>query len=585
MKVVVFAPHAGIWIHAFPEALIVDAVRTAGAEIVYVTCGGALSSYCSTMGAHGLTPDSPLEDKQAACARCRSSRDRIRAGFGFPSYDFETMLDASDRHRVEVLLGRAQPDTLWSFEVDGIRIGRIALYEFLIERKKLQFELTAEEWRVFRPRLANTLRSFIAAGRILERERPSRVLVYNSLYSVNGVWRALADQRGIASYFVHGGYSLSNRLQSVVVGRGSTMDYGYRMVAAWPSYRDVACRREQLAKVTDHFLQLFRGTSVLAYSAPKALETIDVRRRFGIRADQKLLVVTMSSYDEYVAAFAVDGVPDPSTLPFPTQIEWIRALLEWVRTRPDRFLLIRVHPREFPNKREGRKSEHAIALERELSALPGNARVNWPSDRLSLYDVAEQADVFLNAWSTAGREMTLFGFPVVCYCPDALLYPADLNYVGRTREEYFSAIEDALRDGWSFERIRMAYRWCVLEFQRGHFDIGDGFDYVEDPPRTLEQRVRRLVLAAPAIRHRRDLWRRPRVLKEQRRIGDLIVSGATTGLDVPTNTSTYDGGEAAETAALRVEVRRLMRALYQGADSQRPPTPGSLRQRLNSVTT
>src|SRR5262249_38520391 len=155
---------------------------------------------------------------------------------------------------------------------------------------------------------------------------------------------------------------------------------------------------------------------------------------------------------------------------------WIRALIDWIRTKPDRFLLVRVHPREFPNKRDRKKSEHAEALERELATLPPNVRVNWPTDELSIYDVAEQADVFLNAWSSAGKEMTLLGLPVVIFCPEVLQYPAELNYVGTTRDSYFAAIETALRDGWSFEHTRAAFRWCVLELVRGLASIGDGFD-------------------------------------------------------------------------------------------------------------
>ena len=579
MRVVVFAPHAGIWVHAFPEALVADCVRAAGAELVYVTCGGALSSFCVTMASQGVAADAAPAAKQAACVACRAARDRLRGGFDFPGYDFDIVLDASDRQRIETLLDQARPDDIAAFQVDGVKVGRATLYEFLIERKKLQLQLTAEEWRAFRPRLANSLRSLIAAGRILDRERPDRVVVYNSLYSVNAVWRAAADQREIPFYFVHGGLSLSRRLQHVMAGRDSTLDWWTRVVAAWPAYRDVPCSHAELAQVTDHYLQLFRGTSVFAYSAPKSSTPEDVRRRFGVRADQQLLVASMSSYDEYVAAAAVGGVPDQSTLVFPTQIEWVQTLVEWMRTQPDRFLLLRVHPREFPNKREGLKSEHALALERELASLPPNVRVNWPTDKLSIYDVAEQADVFLNAWSSAGKEMTLLGLPVVTYCPEVIMYPAELNYVGRTRESYLAAIEDALRDGWSFERVRRAYRWCVLEYVRGLVDISDGFDFSEDPPRSTLQRARNLVLAVPAIRQRRDLWRRPQALAAQRRLGELILSGKPTLLDVAQDRRAV--GEATETAALRVQVRRLMQALYPNA--QGSPVPGSLRQRLTSV--
>ena len=558
MRVLLFSPHAGIWQHSFPEALVADALDS---EIIYITCDGALDAFCVTMASRGLTADSPRAAKRDVCTQCRATRDRLRKGFDFAGYDFDSVLTDVDKMRIEALLAEADRESLAAFEVDGIPVGRAALYEFLIERKKTDLALTIEEWAVFRPRLGNALRSAIAAGHILDRERPDRVVVYNSLYSVNAVWRLQAAKREVPFYFVHGGLSLVDRLQYVVVGRDTTLDFWNRIIAAWPRYRDLACNQLELAHVTDHFLQLFRGTSVFAYSAPKSASSVDIRGHFGVQPDQKLVVATMSSYDEYVAAAAVGGVPDPATLLFPTQLAWIHALAAWFRDRPDLFLLLRVHPREFPNKREGRKSEHARQLEESLVGLPANVMVNWPADKLSIYDIAEQADVVLNAWSSAGKEMTLLGLPVVTYCPTVIQYPTDLNYIGTSLATYFAAIEQALSDGWSFERVRIAYRWCVLEFLRGLANIHDGFSFSEDAPRTPIERVRNLLFSPPIIRQNYDLRRRPPQLAEGARLSELVAKARETLLET-TPPARATVSESEETELLRAEVGRLMEALY-----------------------
>jgi hypothetical protein len=577
VRALFFAPHAGIWVHAFPEALIADALRASGIDITYVTCGGGFSSICVTMGARGLSFASSAAEKQAACRECQQNRDFLRSGVGLPGYDFDSVLAPDDERRIAELVDRAQPATIAAFEVDGIAVGRLALYEYLIQKKKSQLELTDAEWPEFRPRLINTVRSLVAAGKILDRERPDRVLAYNTLYSVNAMWRAAATQRGIPSYFLHAGVSLKNRLQQMIVGRESTLRWYLQLIEQWPQFRDVPCSADELAAVTDHFEQLFRGTSMFAYSAAKSARSEDIRGRFGVRADQKLLVASMSSYDEYVAAAAIGEMPAQSGSVFATQIEWVRGLSEWFRTRPELFLIIRVHPREFPNKREGAKSEHAKHLERELAALPANVKVNWPDDKLSIYDLAEHADVFLNAWSSAGREMTLLGIPVVAYCPEMLLYPADLNHVGTSEQSYFAAIDSALRDGWSFERMRITYRWCALELVRSVVDIGDGFDFSEDPPQALWQRAVRFALTRPGVRQRWDLVRKPKRLRAQQRLGELIRSGAATLVEPPRTGVSV----AAETAALRAQIRRLLRALY--GETNVTPAPGTLRHRLTAA--
>jgi hypothetical protein len=577
-RVLFFSPHAGIWLHAFPEALIADAVRGGGGDVVMVTCNGALSSFCVTMAAYGLQPDSASGDKRKVCARCHRNRNHVRRGFGFRSYDLDSVLDAADEQRVTELVAAARRDDVLGFTVDGVAIGRAALYEYLIHRKRSRLVFTDGEWDSFRRHLANVVRSFFAARRILDRERPTRVVAYNTLYSVNAVWRAVADARGILVYFIHVGPSLARRLGTVMLGRDSTLRTIYRTIDAWPAHADVPCTAAELSAVTDHFCEVMRGTSVFAYSAPKARGTEDWRSSYGIHRDHKLLVATMSSYDEYVAAHTVGEMPDEAGLAFASQIEWIRALVAWIRDKPDRFLLVRVHPREFPNKREGVTSEHARALERELVDLPANVRVNWPADGISMYDIAEHGDVFLNAWSSVGKEMALLGRPVVVYAPRLLNYAPAINYVGETEEAYFAAIEAALRDGWSFETARRAYRWCAVEYVRAIADISDGFDY-SDAGRTPLARAKNLAMTLPHVQQIYDLWRRPRVLHEQARLAAVILDGKDSLLDVPAPRTAVT--ERDETAALRRELGRLATALYGSAP--RAPEPGTLQHHLASL--
>jgi hypothetical protein len=571
MRVVVFAPHAGIWVHAFPEALVIDALRANGHEVVYVTCGGALSSLCVTMSARGLKADSSDAEKAAVCRDCQHDRDLLRRGFGFPGYDIDSVLDEKDRTRITEQVSRLSPATVADFEVDGVRVGRATLYEFMLHRKKSVVAVTEEEWPLFRPRLENTLLSLAAATAVLDREKPDRVFTYNSLYSVNAVWRAAAEKRGIPSYFQHAGVGLEDRLQTMIIGRDSTLAQARALIEAWPRYRELPVGPDELSKITGHLEQLFLGKSMFAYSAAKSSKANDVRARFGVRADQKLLVASMSSYDEYIAAVAIGEMPAQERSLFPSQIEWIRALVEWMRTRPDLFLLVRVHPREFPNKREGTKSEHASQLEAALTELPPNVRVNWPADELSIYDLAEQANVFLNAWSSVGREMALLGLPVVVYGPELLLYPADLNCVGTTRPSYFSAIDEALRSGWSFERARQAFRWCVLELRRSIVEIDDGFSFSEQAPRTLIAKAWHAMLARTGLRKRWDLFARPPRLRNQRRIVQTIEAAAPTLLP---EHAYSDVDRDTETAALRVSLARLARAF----------APGPLRDNLDRLS-
>ncbi|MFN9858487.1 MAG: capsule biosynthesis protein, partial [Pseudanabaena sp.] len=250
----------------------------------------------------------------------------------------------------------------------------------------------------------------------------------------------------------------------------------------------IPCIPVQIRAVTDHFLELFKGRHFLAYSSTKQ-DRVDIRNIFKINEGQKILVATMSSYDERFSSEIINVIPKYDNLIFPEQIDWIKFLIEFAKYRQDIFLIIRVHPREFPNKRDSMRSQHSVMLEKVLINLPTNVKLNLPEDNLSIYDLAEYTDLFLNAWSSVGEEMSLLGIPVLIYSDDLVAYPSDINYVANSQEDFCNKIDIALKDGWSFERIRKAYRWYVLKLIRSAFDISDSIQwYRSDAVQTKTQK-------------------------------------------------------------------------------------------------
>src|SRR5262249_13211851 len=159
----------------------------------------------------------------------------------------------------------------------------------------------------------------------------------------------LAEERGIPSYFLHAGGNWSNRLQTLILARDNTFAFMKSIISRWPDYRHRPCSQERLAKLTDHFLVLFAANSIFGYSAAKGKGPPNIRGRFNVSNDQKILVAAMGSYDEEFAAETVEAKRPIQNLIFPTQAAWLQALVGFVRQRPDLFLIIRVHPREFPN--------------------------------------------------------------------------------------------------------------------------------------------------------------------------------------------------------------------------------------------
>ena len=559
-----YAPHAAIWSHAFPEALVAEALMQEGNEILYVGCGKQFRSYCVAMSAFGLKYDSPEKAKESICQTCERNKSFLRKEFGLKGTDIAEELTEADIQHVAGILIDVTPENYLDLELSGIKIGRLTLYEFLLNHKKNNLEINSAEWPEYKAALGNSLCSALASLKIIEREKPDRVITYNSFYSVNHICCIAADKFSVPHYLLHAGNNMAHRMETLTLSRGYSYNYITRS-QQWSHYKNLPCSQSQMSIVTDHMLALFKAKSPFIYSAPKSHERIELRQQFGILPQQKVLVATMSSHDERFAAVTIGVMPEDHDLMFQTQIEWISALTEFVERRPDLFLIIRVHPRELPNKRESVTSEYASKLQTLLVDLPVNVKVNWPSDEVSLYDIANIASVFLNSRSTTGLEMSLFGIPVVVYSPDQLYsYPPDLNYVADSRDEYFHQIEAAISHGWDIEFSRMAYRWGVFHNCRATVNISESYHENTGKAIGMVARVINKILRhlAPMYQQKRDSRLRAHKLKSGKLFATFLRSGKDSIVELDPETLEMTVPLDTETEALKSEFRRIYAALY-----------------------
>jgi len=539
--------------------LVAEALQQHGHEIIYVGCGGFLSSHCVAMSAFKVPFEAASSDKERICVLCRKNEAIIRDRFGFAGPDLISLANTEDLNFADGLLASTAAEKYFELVLDGVEVGKIALYEILIQIKKGTLDLVPGEWLRYRASLKNAIVVLRVAQRLFDEHRPDRVIVYNALYSVNRVICRLAEFRGVTQYYLHAGDNLAKRLQTLVLARNHAFYYYEYLRSIWPRFRGRPCSPQAMRSSTNHLLEVAKGRSAWAYSAASK-PGVDIRKIFDIREDQKIICASMSSDDERFGGEVAGVLPALDGLLFPKQVDWIRALIDYVLDRKDLFLVIRVHPREFPNKREGVLSDHAKTLMTAFATLPGNVRVNWPADDISLFDLANVTDVFANGWSSAGKEMGWLGLPVVLYSNDLTLYPADLNYVGTTPSEYYRQIDRALDDGWDAERIRKTYRWCAIEYEYSPLDLAESFSRDEHGSFLQKAIKKAMRTLAPTREQQADCHDRAIRLSSSDRIDRVLREQLSSAVDIddPGESVSYEE----ETTALKKEVRRLVAGLF-----------------------
>lgn len=453
-------------------------LQDAGHEVLYIGCDGVLSDgVCVSMRVAVADFDSDMERKKHICGNCTKNKATITNAFGFKEEALGSYLNSEDFEFVDSELKKVAQENFFSYTFDGLPIGRIAVYEVMMQFKKNSFNFTDEEFLKYKAWLKNAMFVAIAAKKILSQHSPDRLLIYNNLYSANHAFHAIAKKIGIPSYSMHAWDNFGSLCQALFLTHGSGFDYMYGTVELWKDYKNHPVNKRTMTYVKEHHKSIMTAKTVFTYSESKRDTHVNIKEYFGVPADSRVVFALMSSYDEIYAAYAIGAYATHEPKIYKNQVLWLKDLIDFFSKREDLFLIIRVHPREFPNRREGRKSENATVYEELLSNLPNNIKVNMPSDNLSIYDLALYSDVVLNGFSSAGLEMALLGLPVLSYGNDWNTYPVELDYHTENKDEYLKAIDTLLDTGWSADRIKMAYRWLAFKFGYTSFYIGDAFDY------------------------------------------------------------------------------------------------------------
>jgi hypothetical protein len=145
-------------------------------------------------------------------------------------------------------------------------------------------------------------------------------------------------------------------------------------------------------------------------------------------------------------------------LVFTSQTEWMLETVRWILANTAETVTVRRHPAErFAAVRS--RDDYRALLE---SAFGVTGRIVYvPAEApVSTYDIMRAAKLVLPHVSTLGVEAAALGVPVVTQSASSY---AHLGFVstGRTREEYFDKIGDALAGKWVVSDEQRQDAWVV----------------------------------------------------------------------------------------------------------------------------
>lgn len=464
-RVLIVNPLSGIFPHSIASLDLAIQFAELGVEVDFLTCTGKILSSCTLIGELGGSRT--IQEICFDCNHKRKQLERIGALDGVNFLSIDRFLQDDKATSIKVDSGRG-------FSGLSSDLAQIARYEVTLKFKLQSDSLGSVAKKFFRETLESVELAHLAATRLFAGTSYSQVYCYSPQYAVPGAVCKAATAAGVTVFFVEGSSNMILRHSFVRIWDWNKWKLGGPQLNSWPGFsRVVPSTRERLIVWATQFAKrLAEDHSV--YSQPDR-PFFNPRVRLGIPRKNHLVLLTLSSSDEVAAAQMIDGLPSSrfSSAVFDSQMSWVSETLNFLKDRKDVSVVVRLHPRDFPNKRESVQSEASLIWERLIDNAPSNVKFDLPEDAIPVNSYFRRADLVLSGWSSTLLDALWSGTPAISYDCRIGPFPGDVVPGATSREEYFRLIDQALagliRIRGSRERV---LRWWTHSQLRGIHPAG-----------------------------------------------------------------------------------------------------------------
>ena len=399
-RILIFSPYALWGIHTIYEETMAKACAAKGAEVRYLLCDGLLPE-CDQHWDSKSGAGRPADICQRCQIAARSNMERL----AFPHTWLGDYIKQSEKANAFAWAQKLTPAEFRDAAYLGLPLGNWVLSSVVSYFRK--YPPALDNWRV-----ASVYRGFLysaalvatALGNYLDANPVDSALLFNGRQSITRVAFELFRARGIRV--------LTHERAEYERGHINVRPNAHCMSPEpfkgfWSDRAQVPLDREALDKTLQWLIRRRYGAN-LAWipfnSTPRRHSSL--RKRMNLSPNRKLWVLFTSSMDEVAADPVMQG-------PYESQTAWVRDVVNWVGSRDDVELIIKIHPNLGGNSYIGKAVDELAVYDQMRSELPPNIRMVMPEDQVSAYELAEEADVGLTFGSIMGLEMAMLGKPVV----------------------------------------------------------------------------------------------------------------------------------------------------------------------------
>ena len=439
-SVLFFSPFSGIWKHALAEYGIMRILKKKY-KVYDIRCDRYFREFCTVMNNKNLDLVSSYDAKEQICFACKKNAQLFNVR-GITRLDLEVPTNDLNINSTIASIYAKDFKELYTLEFNSIPIGRIAVFESIIKYKKRDFNFSEEELAHYRTKVVHALKASLIADAAASIINPKFVFIHSPQYAVGGSFGAYFERKKIKVYTINHSNIAPERYKSIILWNWNKYKLNNPAKESWAEGTKSVSKLD-LKRASRHLKYQKAENSPFIYSPRYSGNSI--RTFFGLSKTTKIYLLATSSYDEVYANYSsgISKFSPFNSVVYQNQVDWIKSTINFFAKKEGSTLVIRLHPREFPNNRDSVASSHGVLLENILTNLPKNVFVDHPSLGLSVYDYFDEIQCVITGFSSVGLEAMLAGIPCVSYDSSLIEIPEDIHFTGSSRLEYFANIDKA----------------------------------------------------------------------------------------------------------------------------------------------
>ena len=472
LKILIYSPNSVLIEHSFGESVLVKELINSGHEVHRIFCDGVFNSFCTSMDAYNLSPESSFKRRNEICSKCKliskSYKKKIPGVYNYNTKDF--FLE-NDKIKIDKYIDNLEFET-FQFEDDNFitkDLKKKALYETILNYKIDNVSLNKESFNFYKLKLKSSLYSFFIGNNFKSFINTEILVIYSPQYEINNFFYEGYKSKSLKTYFIEASENLYFHYVGLRIWDWEINKLVSPLKQKWDVIKNITIPISQDFLVNKHIEQLYKSKSFRVFSSRKKGH-VKFRNNFSITRHKKTYLLCLSSSDEAFGAYTIDAFPEEKfkSNVFKDQLEWLDFTLDYFSKNQDLGLIVRIHPRETFERRGVSKSQNFINISNKLKSnhLPDNIYINYPSDNISVYDLFNITDVTLVSWSLTAVESLLHSKPVIVYDNRLTNYPDEIVCTGNSVGHYLLNLEKSKQPQFMHDvnLKELGFNWLKANF-------------------------------------------------------------------------------------------------------------------------